>query len=85
MVVISVYFLAVFSKYIIKRGCKLLIVTNPKRANIVKLRELVQTISSQTDENSDSTEEELTHDRLMDEDIEYIEGTVLEDRDFNMY
>ena len=85
VVVISVYFLAVFSKYIIKRGCKLLIVTNPKRANIVKLRELVQTISSQTDENSDSTEEELTHDRLMDEDIEYIEGTVLEDRDFNMY
>ena len=40
---------------------------------LIRLSEVVLTISSQNDLNLDSSEEEIIHDRLVDEDIEYKE------------
>ena len=79
VIVVGVCLFVTICKYIVSHGYRNQTVANsfiPERA--VKLRELLRTISSQN-ESSDSSEEEFTHNRLMDEHVEYstmyIEGT----------
>lgn len=72
LVVLGVYLLFVSCKQVVKHGfIKNPTVTKlflPERAN--RLRDLVRTISAE-DGDSDEDEDEFTHDRLMDEDVEY--------------
>ena len=83
LVVMGVYLLAICYKYIVKHGCKSHTSTLiPKKAN--RLRELLWTISSQN-EKSDSSEEEFTHDRLMDEDVDNIECRQLENTQLGVH
>ena len=71
LAVMSVYLFFILCELIIRHGYKNQTVAEvfiPEGAT--KLREMIRSISAQ-DDNSDSKEEDFTHDRLMDEDVEF--------------
>ena len=75
LIVLGVYILMIVCKMVKKRKMIAFFASDklvPKRAN--KLREFIQTISTESEDN-DSDELELTHDQLMDEDVNFDENT----------
>ena len=85
LVVMGVYIVNSMWKCIIHRGClnktdkaKKLI---PGRA--IRLKKFVRTISAENDSDLDPSEEDFTHDRLVDEDIEYREYNEIEHTQMN--
>ena len=70
MMVMCVYLVMILCKNVEKCGCKKPSAkTLPFPGQKSRLRELIRIISAQ--DNSDSNDEEFTHDRLVDEDINY--------------
>ena len=69
MVVMCAYFAMVLCKNVKKCGHKGPRSLSTGAGQKSKLRELIRTISAQDDSNSN--EEEFTHDRLVDEDVNY--------------
>ena len=68
LIILGVYILVVLCKRIAKSKP----IASTERA--IKLREFIRTISNEN-EGSDSDEVELTHDQLMDEDVEFTTNT----------
>jgi hypothetical protein len=71
MIVMCMYIVAILCKNVEKCGCKksLAALPFPEQKNR-KLRELIRTISAQ-DDSDDTNDEEFTHDRHVDDDINY--------------
>ena len=71
LLIVAICILAMLCKYILdKRGCKNLLNSSN---NTITLKEFIRNISTR-DDDTDSCDEELTHDKLMDEDVQFLTG-----------